>query len=585
MNTLFIALLAFFGYLVAYHVYGRWLARRIFRLDPAVSTPSHEMEDGLDYVPTKKSVLFGHHFSSIAGTGPIVGPAIAVFWGWLPAMLWVVFGCIFIGAVHDLGALVVSMRSRGQSIGDVAGRMISKRARLLFFCIMFLVLMVVIAIFGLVIAVIFSRYPQSVLSVWVSMPIAIAAGLWIYKRGGHLLGPSLIGLLLVYGAVFIGVRYLPVDLGLPLFAEGYGSSVVVWTLILLVYCFIASVLPVWLLLQPRDYINSHQLFVALFLLLAGLFVARPELVAPAYNPGPAGAPPIFPFLFITIACGAVSGFHSLVSSGTSSKQLNREPDALYVGYAGMLFEGVLAVLVIAACAAGLGMAKGDGGAVGAEAWRQYYGGNWQEMGLAQKVGAFVDGGANMIHSLGLPLDLCVGVIAVMVACFAATTLDTATRLQRYVIQELGGVVRIRPLTNKFLATAIAVGTAGAIAMIHGPKGPGSGGLILWPLFGAINQLLAGLAFLVVAFYLIRRNSPVWFLVPPMALMVILPAWAMLHNIFVSWLPQGNWLLVVIGILVECLQVWMILEGILMWRRAKGVAPEPLPPLQPRTADE
>lgn len=595
MGTLLVAFLSFVGFIVAYNTYGRYLARKIFDLDPNANVPASEMKDGVDFVPTRKAIVFGHHFTSIAGTGPIVGPAIAVFWGWLPALLWVVFGSIFIGAVHDFGSLVVSLRSRGQTIGDVAGRMISTRARILFLLILFFALTVVLAIFGLVIAVIFSIYPQSVLSVWIAMPLAVGLGFWIYKFQGSLLVPSLFCLFVVYLAVYAGVRWkIPVPFSdLPLFAgadagffAGMKSSVVIWTLLLLVYCFFASVLPVWVLLQPRDYINSHQLIVALVLLVAGLIVARPELVAPAYNGTVTGAPPIIPFLFITIACGAISGFHCVVASGTSSKQLERETDAQYVGYGAMLLEGALAVLVILACSAGLGMGalKGTESVTGVAAWSQYYAGDWREMKLAQSVGAFVDGGANMMGALGIPLDIGVGIIAVMVACFAATTLDTATRLQRYVLQELGGALRISPLKNKYIATGFAVVFAGAMAMIAGPNGPGSGGLILWPLFGAINQLLAGLAFLVVAFYLIRHNKPIFFLVVPLCLMIVLPAWAMTYQI-IGFYKAGNLLLVVLGALVEVLQVWMLIEALIMWKKARGVAPAPLPPLRLATESD
>ncbi len=605
MDTLLIAVLSFVGFIVAYNTYGRFLGRRIFRLDPSIPTPAHALRDGCDYVPTRRAVVFGHHFTSIAGTGPIVGPAIAVFWGWLPALLWVLFGSIFIGAVHDFGALVVSLRNRGHTIGDVAGRLVSPRARILFLLILFFCLMVVLAVFGLVVALIFSIYPQSVLSVWVAMPLAVIVGLYIHKHPtGSLIGAGLIALLLLYAAVYIGARYLPITLGgLPLFADpdagfiaGLGSAVVVWTFALFIYCFIASTLPVWLLLQPRDYINSQQLLVALALLALGLLAARPEMVAPmlAENP-PADAPPIFPFLFITVACGAVSGFHCLVSSGTSSKQLNSERDALFVGYGAMLLEGALAVVVIVACCAGLGMGvyefdadtrsmvamTDESGAAltGAAAWSTRYGGGWASMQMAQTVGAFVEGGANMMAALGIPLDLAVGTIAVMVACFAATTLDTATRLQRYVVQELGATLRIRPLTNKYAATTVAVVTGGAMALYPGPNGPGSGGFILWPLFGASNQLLAGLAFLVIAFYLIRHKRPVWFIIAPLALMVILPAWAMLHQM-VGWYTEQNWLLFSLAVSLEALQLWMVVEGALLWRKARGVLPEPWPGEEP-----
>ncbi len=593
MSALWIALGSMALLVGAYVTYGRYLAVRIFDINPNALVPSKEVNDGVDYVPTSRAVVFGHHFTSIAGTGPIVGPAVAVLWGWLPALLWVLCGSILIGAVHDFGSLVVSLRSRGQTIGDIAGRMISTRARLIFLVILFFALMVVLAIFGLVIAVIFSTYPQTVLSVWISMPLAIGMGLWINRHGGNLFLPSLGALVLVYVAVVVGVKWLPISFGedVPLYAgagaslfSSLKSSVVLWTLILLAYCYAASVMPVWLLLQPRDYINALQLVVALLLLVGGLVVAQPLMVAPAVHLDVAGAPPILPFLFITIACGAISGFHCLVSSGTSSKQLCSEADAQAVGYGSMLLEGALAVLVILACCAGLGMGVTRGGEVftGAAAWQVFYSGDWKSMGLAQQVGAFVEGGGNMVAALGIPGDIAIAIMAVMVACFAATTMDTATRLQRYIIQELGAAMRVKPLTNKYVATGVAVVTGGAMAMIAGPSGPGSGGLILWPLFGAINQMLAGLAFLVVAFYLIRHNKPIWFLVAPLILMIVLPTWAMVHQLS-GFYQAGNWLLVGLGGLVQALQLWIVVEGILMWRKAKGILPAPLPPFQPARA--
>jgi carbon starvation protein len=594
MLTLVVAVGSFFAFILAYNTYGKYLARKIFNLDPDAVVPSCELEDGVDFVPTKRSVVFGHHFTSIAGTGPIVGPAIAVFWGWLPALLWVVLGSIFVGAVHDFGALVVSMRSRGQTIGEVASRMISHRARVLFLIILFMALSIVLAVFGLVIATIFKIYPQTVLSVWVAMPLALLLGVYMKKTQGSLLIPSLIALALLYVSVYLGVTYESLQFSIPVpenpdsYLQQLANPVVVWTAILFVYCFIASVLPVGVLLQPRDFINSHQLIVALGLLCLGLFVAHPEFVAPAINSNPpADAPPIFPFLFITIACGAVSGFHCLVSSGTSSKQLKTESDAQYVGYGAMLLEGALAVLVILACCAGLGMGikNAETGAIltGVPAWQHVYGNEWDAMGLGSKVGAFIEGGANMIAALGISLELAVGIVAVMVACFAMTTLDTATRLQRYVVQELAGALNIGPLKNMYAATSLAVVVGLAVALTPGPLGPGSGGLILWPLFGAINQLLAGLAFMVIAFYLIRHDKPIAFLVIPCALMVVLPAVAMWINI-ANWYDEDNWLLVGVGIVIEIIQFWALLEGALMWKKAKGVLPEPLPALQPLSAE-
>ena len=354
MDTLIVAAFAFVGFIVAYNTYGRWLARKIFVLDKNAPVPSRELYDNVDFVPTKRHVVFGHHFTSIAGTGPIVGPAIAVFWGWLPALLWVVLGSIFIGAVHDFGALVVSLRNRGQTVGEVAGRLISPRARILFLLVLFFSLTVVLAVFGLVIANIFKLYPASVWSVWISLPLAVVAGMWVQKWGGNLAISSVIALVIVYAAVYVGVQW-PIRLNVA-------NPVVVWTMILMVYCFVASVLPVWLLLQPRDDINSLQLVVALVLMVVGLAAAgiagKANLFASApaiATEIPADSPPIWPFLFITVACGACSGFHCLVSSGTSSKQIASEMDAQYVAYGSMLLEGALAVLVILACTAGLGM--------------------------------------------------------------------------------------------------------------------------------------------------------------------------------------------------------------------------------------
>ena len=634
MSTLLVAALSFFGFIIAYHTYGRWLAKRLFNLDPNAEVPSRQLADGVDYVPTRKQIIFGHHFTSIAGTGPIVGPAIAVFWGWLPALLWVVFGSIFIGAVHDFGALVVSLRNRGQSVGQVAGRIIAPRVRILFLLILFFALTVVLAVFGLVIATIFKLYPESVLPVWISLPIAIVIGLMIHRKGGNLVLVSLVALAIIYGSIWLSAYYLPIGFSADFVKEHPSFPVVFWTVILLVYCAIASVMPVWLLLQPRDYINSHQLLLVLGLLVAGICVAgvtgKANLISsdPAFSiPAvvkaselPDGTPPIWPFLFITIACGAVSGFHCLVSSGTSSKQLAKETDAQYVGYGAMLLEGALAVIVILACCAGVGMGKfskqqvvlADGQTVtqyvqvedadgnklaGLSAWRKTYATNrsWAEFNrLGPTVGAFVEGSANFLTSIGIPLQLGIAMIAVMVASFAATTLDTATRLQRYVIEELGMSFRIRPLTDKYIATGVAVVCAFGVAMIpaNPTAGFGSGGMILWPLFGATNQLLAGLAFLVTVFYLWRRNKPIWFAIPPMILMLVMPAWALIWNMFNvkqgfywemirsdSWITNQNTLLFGFSMLILALQIWMVIEAILIWPKARGVLEEALPPLR------
>jgi carbon starvation protein len=603
METLLIALLSGIGFIVAYHTYGRWLGQKIFRLSADAVCPSERLNDGVDYVPTKKSIVFGHHFTSIAGTGPIVGPAIAIMWGWVPALLWVVLGSIFIGAVHDFGALVVSLRNNGQTVGDIAGRVLNKRVRLLFLFILFMALTVVLAIFGLVIAAVFQQYPAAIFPCVIQIPIAIAIGLLLHRKGVGLLLPSLIAL---------GVMYLTVIFGNtgPLGAFNTALAawpIWLWVVVLLGYSYVASVLPVWTLLQPRDYINSLQLISALALIVLGLAAAamfgggeRPplEMVAPAWDLNPKNAPVIFPFLFITIACGACSGFHCLVSSGTSSKQLKNETDARFVGYGSMLTEGFLATLVILACGAGLGLGLMKDGQLltGQAAWTAQYG-DWLAAGaLSAKVGAFVQGSANFLQTLGLSSAVAIALMGVLVASFAGTTLDTACRLQRYVVQELAATLGGKTgsdgpppaapfslLQNKHGATIFAVVIAAAMAAI--PQGgaawslanAGNGGLTLWPLFGATNQLLAGLSLIVITFYLWRRGRAIWFLAIPTLFMLIMPMWAMLHQLFIApgWLKAGqvNYLLGGIGLATIALEIWMIIEAVKLFPKAKGVLEE------------
>jgi carbon starvation protein len=355
MDALIMMVLAFAGYIVMYRVYGQFIGKKIFALSGETQPPSVTLEDGVDYVPTKKEVIFGHHFTSIAGTGPIVGPAIAIIWGWVPALLWVFVGSIVMGAVHDFGALIISMRNQGKSISDYTAKYINSRTRFLFFLIVFLELWIVIAIFGLVIAIIFAMYPQSVLPCGWKCPSPWLPRLPGLSQGNGRHGTFHLGhYASCTSSCFIG-PYIPMNMpaiaGIP--ATG------VWTIILLIYAFFASVLPVTTLLQPRDFINSHQLVIAMVLLILGVLTAAFSAIWKSsprrFRSSPAQAPPMWPFLFITIACGAISGFHSLVSSGTSAKQVRSEDDSLFVGYGSMLMEGALATLVIIAVAAGIGM--------------------------------------------------------------------------------------------------------------------------------------------------------------------------------------------------------------------------------------
>ncbi|MCZ7582920.1 MAG: carbon starvation protein A [Deltaproteobacteria bacterium] len=556
MSSIPIILVAALGYVAAYRLYGSWLGRRIFKLDRGAVTPAHALEDGEDFVPTKTEVLFGHHFTTIAGTGPIVGPAIAVIWGWVPAILWVVLGPIFMGAVHDLGALVISSRHRAESIGEIAEEIISPRVRTLFLLIIFFLLLLVIAVFGWVIAVIFKLYPQAVIPVWAEVPIALWLAWAVAKNKVSLRVGALVAVAAMYAFVYVGYK---VPFTMPEIAGVHPT--VTWIVILLAYSYVASILPVQRLLQPRDFINSHQLFIVMAALVLGLAIARPAVVAPTFDPHPTGAPPMIPMIFVIIACGAISGFHSLAGSGTTSKQMNSETDALPIGYGSMLLEGFLAVLVILACTAGF---------PDTAAWKAHYGDFAVANGLGSTVDAFVHGSSNiMAAAYGLPVALLATVMGVFVVSFASTSLDSATRIQRYVVAELAADFNIDFFKNKHAATSFAVVTAAALALAQ--KG-GTGALLLWPLFGTTNQLLAGLTFLVIWAYLLRRGSPTWFAFVPMVFMIAMTGWAMVLNLDLYY-QKAQWHLLVMGGIVLVLEIWMIAETVMVSRSLRAARPE------------
>ncbi|MGA1865670.1 MAG: carbon starvation protein A [bacterium] len=477
MGSVLLMVLSFLGYIIVYHTYGRFLSKKIFKIKEEALTPSHEFKDGIDYVPTRMGIIFGHHFTSIAGTGPIVGPAIGIIWGWVPAFLWVFLGSIAMGAVHDFGSLVISLRNKGNSIAEITSKYISRRTRLLFFLIVFFELLIVVAVFGLVIAIIFSIYPQSVFPIWFEIPIAIFLGYMIYKKQGSVVYYTILSIILMYITVVMG-HFIPLKMPAVLGMPPTG----VWTIILLIYAYIASAIPVTTLLQPRDYINAWELFIAMGLLVLGILATgifkQLPMVAPAFNPHPEGAPPMWPFIFIIIACGAISGFHSLVSSGTSAKQISSEKDALFVGYGSMLWESSLSVLVIIACGAGLSLAyTTKNGAIlqGAAAWNAHYG-NWAgASGLGAKISAVVIGAANMMATIGIPKSIGIVIMGVFIASFAGTTLDTATRIQRYIIAELAIDMKKDLLANRWIATGIAVVTALILAFATGADGKGACG--------------------------------------------------------------------------------------------------------------
>ncbi|HKM25058.1 MAG TPA: carbon starvation protein A, partial [Corynebacterium sp.] len=427
MNSLVLAVIGVGMMIGGYLLYSRFLANRVYQLSDTYRTPAHTMNDGVDYVPTNKYVLWGHHFTSVAGAAPIVGPAVAVIWGWLPAFLWVTIGTVFIAGMHDFGTLWASQRHKGQSIGTLSGRYIGNRGRNLFLVVIFLLLLMVVAAFAVVISNLLVSTPTAVIPTWGAIIVALFIGQAIYRLKWNLPLVSVVGVVILYALMIIGDRF-PVSL--PDSVLGLSPNAF-WILLLFIYGGVASLLPVWVLLQPRDYINGLQLFVGLAILYGAFLLTGPTIVAPALNTNlPEGTPPLWPLLFVTIACGAISGFHGVVSSGTSSKQLDKETDARFVGYFGAVGEGLLALGTIIATTAGFRTIQ-----------------DWESVYTAFNEGgvnAFVAGGGSLINQgLGIPTSLSATILATMAVLFAATTMDTGIRLQRFVVQEIGEIMGVK----------------------------------------------------------------------------------------------------------------------------------------------
>jgi carbon starvation protein len=546
MSSIFIVLFGLVGFSFGWFVYSKFIAGKIYRLDPNYVTPAHQFNDGVDYVPTNKFVLWGAHFTAVAGAAPIIGPAIAVYWGWVPALLWVTFGSIFFAGVHDMGALWASNRHGAKSIGALSESIIGKRASALLMVIIFLLLVLVNAVFGTIIATDMVIFPTSVFPAWAAIPVAICIGVLI-RRKHNLLLISLIGVAILYFTIYVG-SVMPLELPGNIFGLGPNGN---WIIILFVYAGIASMLPVWLLLQPRDYINGAQLVVGLLVLYSAVLIAMPTVSAPAFNPNLAeGTPPLFPILFVTIACGALSGFHGIVSSGTSSKQLDNEKDARFVGYLGALGEGSLALITIVAVTGSLYAANGAD-------WDAIYSGFTSGPGQT----GFIEGGARLISTgWGLPLAFSQTMLAVMVVLFAATTMDAGLRLQRYIVQEWGNIYDIKPLKNNYVSTLLAIAACLALAFgVTNGQYPGDGGMLIWPVFGATNQILASMTLMVISIYLIKLGRPVRYILMPMMFILLLALWASGWYVIEHY-STGNWVLVVIEVTVMVISIVIMLEA-------------------------
>ncbi|MCH8810376.1 MAG: carbon starvation protein A [Gemmatimonadetes bacterium] len=554
MSAIVPALIGMILIAAGYFFYSKFIAEKIYKLDPNFETPAHTLRDDIDFIPTNRIVLWGHHFTAVAGAAPIIGPAIAVIWGWLPAFIWVIGGTIFFAGVHDFGAIWASVRNQGRSVGSLTGDVVSLRARTLFMIVIFFLLMMVNAVFAVSISNAFVATPSSVIPAWSAIVVAVVIGVLIYKVKVPILWPTIIGTIILYAVIYLGDQ---VPVSLPETFMGLGAAPQ-WIIILFVYATVASLLPVWLLLQPRDYINGIQLIIGLGLLFGAVFIANPTMVAPMYNTVvPEGTPPLLPLLFVTIACGALSGFHGLVASGTTSKQLNKETDARFVGYLGSSGEGLLALVTIIAVSAGFA-SLGE--------WQTVY----SEFGGTIGISTFVAGGSQIVQD-GTPLsrEFAATLLAVMAVLFAGTTMDAGVRLQRYIIQEWGTIYKIPVLQNGYVATFAAVGACLALAFGAGGTS-GQGGMEIWPLFGTTNQLLAGLTLLVISVMLVKLKRRYIFTLVPMVFVTTMSFAAAVYQLW-DLFTSGSYVLMALDVVVIILATFVILESWSAFTREKKAA--------------
>lgn len=539
MNSGILAAGCLLLFYLGYRFYSKYLSYKTYDIDNNLTTPAHNKNDGLDFVPTNKHILFGHHFTSIAGAAPIIGPCIAVYWGWMPALLWVILGSIFMGAVHDFGALVLSLKERGKSVADIAASTVNNRVRILFLIFIMCLTWLVLAVFANAIAGLFTKYSTAVLPVNIEIVIAIIIGYYLHKKKVNALIPSIIALFVLYIFIWIGANN---PINLDSFGIHANNIKHTWTILLFIYSGIASLIPVWILLQPRDYINSHQLIVGLSLIFLSIFLIQPKIIAPAITNLDKG-PPIIPFLFVTIACGAISGFHGLISSGTTSKQVNKMKDARMIGYGATLGEGSLALAATIAAIAGLSFVN-----VQSESCLP-----WLCDFNTAKAGAlnvFVAGSGGLLQQIGLSNEISTTLVVVLVVSFAATTLDSATRIQRYIIAEFGSATKLKVFENKYFATLISVIPGYFLATNNELRNE------LWQTFGASNQMLAALTLMIIAIYFWKKNKNITPVLIPMLLTMIIALWSLLIKFQMS---QTLMLKIINGSLIVLI-IWMTLEG-------------------------
>ncbi len=569
MNSLLLAALGVGALALGYRFYGR-LITKWAGLDLEKSTPAHTLGDGVDYVPAKHwFVLFGHHFASIAGAMPIVGPVVAcLFWGWLPAVLWIVFGAIFMGGVHDYLTLSTSVENDGKTIGDLSESVLGRWAKIVFSIFVLLTLILVVGIFADIAGKTLAGTPQVVVPTFGLIPVAMVVGLLVYRTALPLLVSTVIGLALLGGLLALGVA-MPVSLPVA-------SAATWWTVILLIYGMVAAVLPVSLLLQPRDHLGSGVLLFGMAAGFLGIVISHPQIKSPAYVAFSSGPGWLWPLMFVTVACGAISGFHCLVGSGTTSKQLPRAADAGRVGYGAMILESALALMAVIAVSAGLYWKDLPTGATEGFVFQQLMdkstGGN--------PIKAFGAGYGELTKAMfGATFGALIGIT--MLKTFVMTTLDSATRISRYVATELlGETFGVRAFRNRYVATLFVGICGGAVALV--------GYQTILLVFGSANQLIGALALIVVTGYLTTRGRRWLYAAVPAVLILLTTAAALVYQL-VGFLrpPEGKdphyglaviaLSLLVLALFVTCKGVATV-AGVLRARGAAGqaqarVAPE------------
>jgi len=542
MNGLLLLVIALAAFAAGYAFYSKFVANRL-GFDPARKTPAHEKRDNVDYVPAHPMVLFGHHFAAIAGAGPIVGPVLAAEFGWASVALWVIFGCIFLGAMHDLFALFLSVRHEGKSIGTVIGTLLGKPGKIMFLIFSWSVLILVVAEFTRQIAGTFVVDPAIATSSMLFIVDAVAFGLCVGRFGMSVRLASLIFVPLMFLFVWIG-EVSPLNL----VAWGFSveSTRLVWILVLLAYCFVASVCPVWVLLQPRGYLSSYLLYVMLALALLGIVVAHPMLQLPAFSglrvlKSSGAVDCLFPLLFVIVSCGACSGTHAIIASGTTSKQLSNESHMRPVAYGGMLLEGVFAIVAIVAVAGAYTTQSDYLAAVGTREPAQLF---------AASIAAFC-------AKVGIPLRFSEGFVLLAISAFLMTTVDACARLARFTWQEL---VPVRRLSNPYLGTTLVCLLAAELLL-----GNAQASKSLWTILASANQLIAGLVFLAATMWLVKNRKPSWWTAIPMAFMMSVSSWA-LWTIFSQALATGDSIRIVATAYLLVLAVLLVAFGALKLTR-------------------